>query len=430
MIKLFNQESEHAVIGAILLRPECLSEVRSELNPEDFGREEYRVIYHTFLDIVNQGKPLDVVILANELEKVGDLEKVGGKRYLFELADSVSTSAGIAYHVSEVKEARFRRNLIGLSDDIQNGLRDGMPVNDILSNLRNLILKMNAGSKSKIVSLKEALNRTIDHIETLSKTPNKLTGIPSGFIDIDRFTGGWQPGELTIVAGRPGMGKSILAKDLAEGAGVPIAYFTLEMSVEELTKRHLAGRGMVNLEALRTGRVTDEDWGKVIKAADSMNDVSIHYVDLGNMTIDDILATSENLKMTEDVGLVVIDYLQLIRPKERLEMREREVSEISRKLKGMARNLEIPVICLAQLNRQCEARENKRPRLSDLRESGSLEQDADIVGFLYREAAYDNQAPEHEAEFIIGKGRNIRVGTVKLYFDGEHQAFRNAIKDN
>ena len=226
------------------------------------------------------------------------------------------------------------------------------------------------------------------------------------------------------------MGKSILAKDLAEGAGVPVAYFTLEMSVEELTKRHLAGRGMVNLEALRTGRVTDEDWGKVIRAADSMNDVSIHYVDRGNMTIDDILATSENLKMTEGVGLVVIDYLQLIRPKERLEIREREVSEISRKLKGMARNLEIPVICLAQLNRQCEARENKRPRLSDLRESGSLEQDADIVGFLYREAAYDNQAPKSEAEFIIGKGRNIRVGTVKLYFDGEHQAFRNAIKDN
>ena len=304
-----------------------------------------------------------------------------------------------------------------------------MQVNDILSDLRNSIVKMDTGKKEKVVTLKEALHRTIDRIEVLSKAGGKLSGTPSGFIEIDRFTGGWQQGELIIIAGRPGMGKSILAKDFAEASGVPVVYFTLEMSVEELTKRQLSSKAKVKFEALRTGRVNNGDWPSIIKAANTLANVPIHYIDMANITVDELIATSENLRMTEQVGLVVIDYLQLIRTKERLEIREREVSEISRKLKGMARNLEIPVICLAQLNRQCEARPNKRPRLSDLRESGSLEQDADIVAFIYREHVYDERAPKHEAEFIIAKGRNIRTGTVGLFFDGEHQTFRDATRD-
>lgn len=425
--KLYDYGSEQALIGGILLRPENLVKIRAELSPEDFGSERHTILLTAFSEIADRGDPIEPSVIVKDLEKSGNLAKAGGKDYLTELVEAIHTSAGSDYHIEAVKEARVRRTLMNLSDKIRGELNSGTPVGDIMSDLRNLIVQMNEGQKNKIIRLSDALHSTISHIEALGQAKGGVSGIPSGFVDIDHHTGGFQPGEVIIIAGRPGMGKSILAKDFAENAGVPVAYFSLEMSVQELTKRQLAGKGQVNFEALRTGRLTDGDWSRIIEASNSLAKVPIHYIDMANITIDELIAISENIKMNEDVGLVVIDYLQLIRLRSPLQVREREVSEISRKLKGLARGLEIPVICLAQLNRQCEARgKNKRPRLSDLRESGSLEQDADVVAFIYRDHVYKASAPRHEAEFIIAKGRNIRTGTVPLFFDGEHQSFRNA----
>ena len=278
----------------------------------------------------------------------------------------------------------------------------------------------------KVIALKEALGNTIKAIEEISQAEGNVIGVRSGFTRIDRITGGWQPGELILIAGRPGMGKSVFAKDVAENASVPVAYFSLEMSTNELIKRQLASRSKVNFEAIRTGRVNQKDWDRIISGANSLEEVPIFYVDRASMSIDELEGIAQGLKMSEDIGLVVIDYLQLLRSRVRSEGREREVSEISRRLKALARDLEVPVICLSQLNRQCEMRgKDKRPYLSDLRESGALEQDSDIVAFLYRAVVYDQQAAKHEAEFIIGKGRNIRTGRIKLFFDGGHQTFKN-----
>lgn len=428
-LKLFNSVSEQAVIGGILKNPSCLPQVKGDISPSLFGSEKLAIIYATIEKIDDQGDPVDALILVNELEKSGQLQKAGGKIFIADLLESVGTSAGIAYHVEQLREFSIRRKLAALSSEILDSLRtEGQPVSEIISEIRGAVLAIKTESKARVISLQEALPETVAHIEKISKASGKLVGLPSGFGAIDRVTGGWQPGELIYIAGRPGMGKSVLAKDLAEASGVPVAYFSLEMSVNELVKRQLAGKSTVNFEALRTGRLNDGDWQKIIRGAERLSEIKIHYIDTGALTIDELVTISENLKMTSDIGLVIVDYLQLIKTKSRLEVREREVSEISRKLKALARNLEIPVLCLAQLNRQCELRgQNKRPLLSDLRESGSLEQDADVVAFIFREAVYDEGAPKHDAEFIIAKGRSTRTGTVKLFFDGSHQTFRSSV---
>ena len=427
-IQIYNEISEKCLIGATFLRPQCFTQIRAELEPKDFWNERHQVLFKTLIEIADSGNPIDASIVSNQLEKKGALEKVGGKNYLFDLVNEISTSAGVDYHIKAVKEARVIRDLMELSDKIQINLKSMMPVSEILSNLRNSIINMNTGTKVNVIPLSNALKETIARLEILSKADGKLRGIPSGFIDVDHFTAGWQPGELIVIAGRPAMGKSVIAKDLAEASTVPVAYFSLEMSVNELIKRQLAGRSKVNFEALRTGRINDEDWTKIIKGTERLVGMQINYIDTGALTIDQIVATSENLKITEDIGLIIIDYLQLITTKSRLEIREREVAEISRKLKVLARSLGIPIICLAQLNRQCELRNDKRPKLSDLRESGAIEQDADVVAFIYREYMYNRQASKYDAELIIAKGRNIRTGKIRLHFDGAHQTFRDAIK--
>ena len=427
-IQMYNEISEKCLIGSVFLRPECFTQIRAELEPKDFWNERHQVLFKTFIETADNGSPIDVLVVSNELEKKGALAKAGGRDYLVDLVDQIAISAGVQYHIEAVKEARVTRDLMELSDKIQIDLKSMMPVSEILSSLRNSIIKMNVGTKVDVIPLSNALKETIDRLEILSKADGKLRGIPSGFIDVDHFTAGWQPGELIVIAGRPAMGKSVIAKDLAEASTVPVAYFSLEMSVNELIKRQLAGRSKVNFETLRTARINDEDWAEIIKGAGRLARMEINYIDTGSLTIDQIVAISENLKMTEDIGLVIIDYLQLITTKYRLEIREREVAEISRKLKVLARSLGIPIICLAQLNRQCELRNDKRPKLSDLRESGAIEQDADVVAFIYREYMYNRQAPKYDAELIIAKGRNIRTGIIRLHFDGAHQTFRDAIK--
>lgn len=425
-LKLYNVGSEITIIGAILLRPSSLVEVRAELSSEAFGDQRTKTIFETIIKISSKGEPIDMVILSNELDKAGLLKRAGGKEFLGEILGQISTSAGLSYHIRELKECQSRRTLAELAGRIQNHLRENVDVVEILSGIRKTIMDIKGGEKAKVIPLKEALGDTIQAIAELCKAEGHVIGIRSGFSKIDRTTGGWQPGELILIAGRPGMGKSVIAKDFTENSGVPVAYFSLEMSTNELIKRQLAGRSNVNFEAIRTGRVNQRDWDRIISGANSLQGVPIFYVDRASLTIDELEGIAQGLKMTKDIGLVVIDYLQLLKSRIRNEGREREVSEISRRLKALARDLEVPVICLSQLNRQCEMRGgDKRPILSDLRESGALEQDADIVAFLYRAAVYDRQAPKHGAEFIIAKGRNIRTGRIKLFFDGGHQAFKN-----
>ena len=425
-IRLYNVESEISIIGAILLRPSALAEIRAELNSSAFGDQRIKTIFETMMKISTKGEPLDMVILSNELEKAGLLKRAGGKDFLGEIVKQIATSAGLSYHIRELKECQARRTLAELAGRVQDDLRENVEVAEILSGIRKTIMDIKGDAKVKVIALKEALENSIKAIEELCKAEGHVIGVPSGFTKIDRITGGWQAGELILVAGRPGMGKSVLAKDLAENSGVPVAYISLEMSTNELVKRQLAGRSRVNFEAIRTGRVNENDWDRIIAGANKLEGIPIFYVDRASLTIDEIEGIAQGLKLSENIGLVVIDYMQLLRSRIRNEGREREVSEISRRLKALARDLEVPVVCLSQLNRQCEMRgRDKRPILSDLRESGSLEQDSDIVAFLYRAVVYDQQAAKHEAEFIIGKGRNIRTGRIKLFFDGGHQTFKN-----
>ena len=250
-IQMYNEISEKCLIGSVFLRQECFTQIRAELEPKDFWNERHQVLFKTFIETADNGSPIDVLVVSNELEKKGALAKAGGRDYLVDLVDQIAISAGVQYHIEAVKEARVTRDLMELSDKIQIDLKSMMPVSEILSNLRNSIIKMNVGTKVDVIPLSNALKETIDRLEILSKADGKLRGIPSGFIDVDHFTAGWQPGELIVIAGRPAMGKSVIAKDLAEASTVPVAYFSLEMSVNELIKRQLAGRSKVNFEAIQ-----------------------------------------------------------------------------------------------------------------------------------------------------------------------------------
>jgi len=425
-LRLYNVPSEIALIGAVLMRPSSLVEIRAELDSSAFGDQKCRLIFEAMASLQSRGDPIDMVTISNELEKSGKLEMAGGVEFLGAILEHTTTSAGLAYHIRELKEFQARRSLLELLGSVQNDLIENIEVTEILSKIRKTILSIKGGEKAKVIPLREALNEALKVIEALCQSPGHVIGVPSGFSKIDRTTGGFQAGELIYLAGRPGMGKSVFAKDLAENAGVPVAYFSLEMGTTELVKRQISGRARVNFEALRTGRVSADDWDRIMKGASGLERVPIFYLDRASLTIEELEGLAQGLKMTENIGLIVIDYLQLLRSRNRSEGREREVSEISRRLKALARDLELPVICLCQLNRQCEMRgADKRPILSDLRESGSLEQDADIVAFLYRASVYDQTAPKHEAEFIIAKGRNIRTGRIKLFFDGGHQSFKN-----
>jgi len=418
--------SEQALIGAVLIRPDHLKEIRAELDPNDFHGHN-GVIYKTLVEMHDNNAPIDLTTLTAELERKRRLQKAGGKQYLFKIAESALTSRSVDYHVKIVKERAVQEKLESISREMLGKLRNKNPVDDVLAEFKELVSNLHVDPQTRVVSMLDGMKETIREVERISQSDDDLTGIPSGLADIDSYTGGWQAGDLIVIAGRPGMGKSALVKDFAENARVPVLYVTLEMSVKQIQKRQLAGKSNVSLHKIRLGKLDGEDWSSLIAAADELSALPIHFVDAGYLTIDELLSITASTKAKHNIGLVVIDYLQLLRKKTRPETREQEVADISRKLKNMAKEHDIPVICVAQLNRKCEERlqSKKRPLLSDLRESGAIEQDADIVAFVYRESAYYPDADPNSAEFIIAKGRNISTGTVSLYWDGEHQQFKN-----
>ncbi|MDL5041577.1 replicative DNA helicase [Heyndrickxia coagulans] len=428
-----NIEAEQAVLGAIFLEPSAFITASEILTADDFYRNAHQKIFQVFAKLNDAGKAVDLVTVAEELSATRQLEDAGGLSYLSELAASVPTAANIAYYAGIVAEKALLRRLIRTATHIaQEGYTREDDVDELLDEAERSIMEVaqrkNAGDFKHI---KDVLVSTYDNIEMLHNRKGDVTGIPTGFYELDRMTAGFQRNDLIIVAARPSVGKTAFALNIAQNVGTKteenVAIFSLEMGAEQLVMRMLCAEGNIDAQRLRTGALTDEDWRKLTMAMGSLSNSGIYIDDTPGVRVTEIRSKCRRLKQEHGLGMVVIDYLQLIQGSARSrENRQQEVSEISRSLKALARELEVPVIALSQLSRGVEQRQDKRPMMSDIRESGSIEQDADIVAFLYREDYYEQDTENKNIiEIIIAKQRNGPVGTVQLAFIKEYNKFVN-----
>ena len=428
-----NIEAEQAVLGAIFLEPSSLTITSELLIPEDFYRSSHQKIFSVMIKLNDEGKAVDLITVTEELSAMKNLEEVGGVSYLSELAGSVPTAANIEYYARIVEEKSLLRRLIRTATNIaQEGYSREDEVEELLGEAEKTIMEVaqrkNAGSFQNI---KDVLVKTYDNIEVLTNRKGDVTGIPTGFAELDRMTAGFQRNDLIIVGARPSVGKTAFALNIAQNVATKteenVAIFSLEMGAEQLVMRMLCAEGNINAQNLRTGALTDEDWRKLTMAMGSLSNAGIYIDDTPGIRIGEIRSKSRRLKQEHGLGMILIDYLQLIQGDGRSgDNRQQEVSEISRSLKALARELEVPVIALSQLSRGVEQRQDKRPMMSDIRESGSIEQDADIVAFLYRDDYYDKESENKNIiEIIIAKQRNGPVGTVSLAFVKEYNKFVN-----
>ncbi|MDM5209966.1 replicative DNA helicase [Peribacillus sp. RS7] len=428
-----NIEAEQAVLGAIFLEPSSLTVTSEVLIPEDFYRSSHQKIFNVMLKLNDEGKAVDLITVTEELAATKNLEEVGGVSYLSELAGSVPTAANIEYYARIVEEKSLLRRLIRTATNIaQEGYSREDEVEELLGEAEKTIMEVaqrkNSGSFQNI---KDVLVRTYDNIEVLTTRKGDVTGIPTGFAELDRMTAGFQRNDLIIVGARPSVGKTAFALNIAQNVATKtdenVAIFSLEMGAEQLVMRMLCAEGNINAQNLRTGSLTDEDWRKLTMAMGSLSNAGIYIDDTPGVRIGEIRSKCRRLKQEHGLGMILIDYLQLIQGDGRSgDNRQQEVSEISRSLKALARELQVPVIALSQLSRGVEQRQDKRPMMSDIRESGSIEQDADIVAFLYRDDYYDKESENKNIiEIIIAKQRNGPVGTVSLAFVKEYNKFVN-----
>ncbi|WLD93371.1 replicative DNA helicase [Alkalihalobacillus sp. AL-G] len=428
-----NIEAEQAVIGAVFLEPEALTSATELLMPEDFYRAAHQRIFTVMVDLSEKGEPIDLVTVTSELQDRRLLEEVGGVSYLSDLANSVPTAANIEYYGQIVEEKSLLRRLIRTATDIAaNGYSREDEVDEILNEAEKNILEVaqrkNTGA---FISIKDVLVQAYDNIEMLQNSKGDITGIPTGFAELDRMTAGFQRNDLIIVAARPSVGKTAFALNIAQNVATKtdenVAIFSLEMGAEQLVMRMLCAEGNIDAQRLRTGHLQSEDWQKLTMAMGSLSNAGIYIDDTPGIRVSEIRAKCRRLKQEKGLGMILIDYMQLIRGSGKSgENRQQEVSEISRSLKALARELEVPVISLSQLSRGVESRQDKRPMMSDIRESGSIEQDADIVAFLYRDDYYDKESESKNIiEIIIAKQRNGPVGTVELAFVKEYNKFVN-----
>lgn len=428
-----NIEAEQAVLGAIFLEPSSLTLASEILIPDDFYRAQHQKIFHAMLKLNDQGKAVDFITVTAELASADLLEDIGGVSYLSELAGSVPTATNIEHYAKIVEEKSLLRRLIRTATGIaQDGYTREDEVEVLLGEAEKSILEVsqrkNAGAFHNI---KDVLVRTYDNIEVMHNRKGDITGIETGFFELDKMTAGFQRNDLIIVGARPSVGKTAFALNIAQNVatktGENVAIFSLEMGAEQLVMRMLCAEGNIDAQRLRTGSLTDEDWGKLTMAMGSLSNAGIFIDDTPGVRITDIRSKCRRLKQEHGLGMILIDYLQLILGSGRSgENRQQEVSEISRSLKGLARELQIPVIALSQLSRGVEQRQDKRPMMSDIRESGSIEQDADIVAFLYRDDYYDKESENKNIiEIIIAKQRNGPTGTVQLAFVKEYNKFVN-----
>jgi replicative DNA helicase len=437
-------EAEMSVLGGVLLENEALNRALEILRPEDFYRESHRKIFNTLIALSEKGEPADLVTLTAALQQRGDLDGVGGSTYLSSLVDYVPTAANIVYYCRLVKEAAISRHLIRVATEIATRGYDGGEVEQTLDWAEKSIFEI-TGMKTRpsYFSTREIMKDTFKAIERLYDRKELVTGVPTGFADLDTMTAGLQPGDLVVIAGRPSMGKTAFALNMVEQAAVlaeekvPTIIFSLEMSKEQLVQRMLCSVSRVDASRLRTGHLGDSDWPKLTSGAGLLTEAPIYIDDTPAISVLELRAKARRLKAERNLGLIIVDYLQLMQG-HNAENRQQEISEISRSLKALAKELSVPVLALSQLNRSLENRTDKRPIMADLRESGAIEQDADVIMFVYREAVYCeacksrektcDKGHEKNAEIIIGKQRNGPIGTVNLTFRGEFTRFENQSK--
>jgi replicative DNA helicase len=435
-------EAEQSVLGSLMLDNESWEKTADLLVEHDFYRRDHQLIFRAIADLFEQSQPVDVITLAEYHDKRGELDKVGELAYLGMLARNTPSSANIIAYASIVRERSILRQLIAVGTAISNVAfnPEGKSSEEMLDLAEGQVFEIaEKGAKRSggFIQVKEVLSRVVDRIDTLFEQDSPITGLSTGFNDFDEQTSGMQPADLVIVAGRPSMGKTTFAMNLAEHAAikskVPVAVFSMEMPADALAMRMLSSLGQIDQHRLRTGRLNDDDWPRLTSAIALLNEAPLFIDDTPALTVTELRARARRLKREHGLSMIVIDYIQLMQGSSRSsnENRATEISEISRSLKALAKELEVPVVALSQLNRSLEQRPNKRPIMSDLRESGAIEQDADLIVFIYRDEVYNEDSAEKgKAEIIISKQRNGPIGTVALTFQGKYTRFENFAFNN
>jgi replicative DNA helicase len=430
-----NEEAEQAVLGAMMLSGEAIAQVADlGLRPDDFYRSSHRAVYEALTDLYARGHPVDVVTAKEELLRRGALESVGGALYLQHLVETVATPASASHYGRIVGDHALLRRLIAAAGEILQGAYNvpGDPegfADEAEGRIYNVSRRH---ERNQMVTLRELVHQSMEDLERIHERTG-LVGLPTGFRDLDEILQGLQKGNLLIVAARPGIGKSSLVTNIARNVSVesqvPVALFSLEMSRVEIGMRLLCSEARVQWHKVRAGMVAAEDWGRIVEAAEVLDPAPIHIIDTGNATIVDIRAKARRLKSQHDLGVIIVDYLQLMSSHQRVDNRQQEVAEISRSLKLLAKELDIPIIAVSQLNRDPERRTDKKPQLADLRESGALEQDSDVVLFIHRDPLSEDAQAKGTAEVIIAKHRNGPVGKITLTWLEHLTLFRNYARE-
>ncbi|MFY9176999.1 MAG: replicative DNA helicase [Caldicoprobacterales bacterium] len=430
-----NMEAEQSVLGCMLLDKESVATATDFLDSDDFYADAHKEIFDSMVEIYDRGEPVDLVTVTEQLRQRGTLEAVGGVVYLSDLSMTVPSTANIKYYVDIVEEKAILRRLIAACNDIiKQSYEAREEIDLIIDHAEKSIFEITQrNTVSDFEPIKTVLLDTYAKIEEMSKNKGKIIGVPTGFHDFDQKTSGLQPSDFVLIAARPSMGKTSFVLNVAQyaaiRANVPVAIFSLEMSKEQLVQRMLSAEANVELQKIRTGDLSEEEWIKLVEAAGPLSQAPIYIDDTPGISVMEMRSKARRLKLEKGLGMIVIDYLQLMSGRGRAENRQQEISEISRSLKALARELSVPVVTLSQLSRAPEARTDHRPMLSDLRESGAIEQDADLVAFLYRDEYYNPDTEKKNiAEVIIAKQRNGPTGTVELVWLGQYTKFANYAK--
>lgn len=428
-----NIEAEQAVLGAMMIEREAISKVSEILRPEDFYREAHRLIFNAMMELFNKNEAVDLVTVVEVLRRDEKLEGAGGIAYVSALANSVPTAANVMYHARIVEEKALLRQLITTATQVAGmGYEANEEVAVIMDKAEKMILEVsNRKAGQEFASIKNIIFDVFDKVSELYSSKGGITGLPTGFKDLDKLTSGLQPSDLILIAARPSMGKTAFVLNIAQHIAIKekkaVAFFSLEMSKEQLVQRMLCAEAPIDAQRLRIGELENNDWDKLVRAADRLAAAPIFIDDTAGISVMEMRSKARRLKIEHDLQLIIIDYLQLMQGStggSRSENRQQEISEISRSLKALARELKVPVIALSQLSRSVESRQVKKPMLSDLRESGSLEQDADIVAFIYREDYYEPETERKNiTDIIVAKHRNGPVDSVQLFFHKQFTKF-------
>jgi len=433
-------EAEQAVLGGLMIDANAWDAVADIVAASDFYRRDHRLIFEAIAEVAEIRGACDVVTISEHLESKGRLEEVGGLHYLGSIARDTPSAANVRAYSEIIRERSILRQLVAAGGEIAAAATDsrGRPAGELVDEAERRVFEIaerGSRGRSGFRAVRDILPQTIDRLDTLHQSPGEIRGVPTGFTLLDRKTAGLQPGDLVVIAGRPSMGKSTLAVNIAESAaiakGVAAGIFTMEMSAEQVTLRMISSLGRVNASHLRSGNFSDEDWSRIQGAMSQLSSAPIYLDESPALTPTELRARARRLKRERDLGLIIVDYLQLMQVPGTKENRATEISEISRSLKALAKELSVPVIAISQLNRAVEQRTDKKPVMSDLRESGAIEQDADLILLIYREEAYDpNTTRRGIADIIIAKQRNGPTGEVQLTFLGEYTRFENLVAES